>query len=65
MKKQLLSIIYLQHSAIYLAIAVAILGIGISTNAEAKGAKSKASHKFKGSIEGQYRTNDNVSAAPS
>ena len=65
MKKQLPSIIYLQRSAIYLAIAVAVLGIGISTNAEAKGAKPKAGHKFKGSIEGQYRTNDNVSVAPS
>jgi hypothetical protein len=52
----------MQRSALFLAIAVAALGTA-STDAWAK--QPKAGHKFKGSVEVQYRTNNNISVAPS
>lgn len=55
----------MQRSALFLAIAVATLGLAGATDAVAKEAKSKAGHKFKGSVEVQYRSNDNITVAPS
>lgn len=55
----------MQRSTIFLAIAVAALGTAAIADAEAKDKRPKAGHKFKGSVEVQYRSNDNITVAPS
>ena len=52
----------MQRSALFLASAVVALGTA-SSDAWAK--QPKTGHKFKGSVEVQYRTNNNISVAPS
>ncbi|MGL6291224.1 MAG: MtrB/PioB family outer membrane beta-barrel protein [Silanimonas sp.] len=53
----------MQRSTLVLAIAAAALAVtGV---AEARDARSKAGHRFKGSVELQYRSNDNIAIAPS
>lgn len=47
------------------AIAIAVAGLCAGTDSLAKEAKSKVGHKFKGSIEVQHRSNDNIGIAPS
>ncbi len=44
--------------------AIAVAALGCATDSLAKESKSKAGHKFKGSVEMQYRTNNNIGAAP-
>jgi hypothetical protein len=46
------------------AIAIAVAGVCGVTDSVAKDTKSKAGHKFKGSVEVQYRTNKNIGLAP-
>lgn len=53
----------MRRNILYVAIAVAALGCG--TDSEAKESKSKAGHQFRGSVEVRYRTNENISVAPS
>lgn len=48
-----------------LAVAIAVATLGVSTEGLAADAKPKTGHSFKGSLEGQYRTNSNISVAPS
>ncbi len=53
----------MQRSTLVLAIAAAAMVVtGV---AEAREARSKAGHRFKGSVELQYRSNDNIAIAPS
>lgn len=53
----------MQRSTLVLAIAAAAMVVtGV---AEAREARSKAGHRFKGSIALQYRSNDNIAIAPS
>lgn len=53
----------MQRNALFAAIAIAALSLAV--NAEAAAKKPKSGHKFKGGIEVQDRSNDNISAAPS
>jgi long-subunit fatty acid transport protein len=53
----------MQRSTLSLAIAVAVLALTGSADVLAK--KAKPGHQFKGSVEVQYRSNDNISIAPS
>ncbi len=55
----------MQRNALFVAIALAALGTFAAGDALAAKSKPKAGHKFKGSVEVQYRTNDNISVAPS
>lgn len=48
-----------------LSMAIAMAMTGIAADTMAADAKAKSGHKFKGSIEGQYRTNTNINVAPS
>lgn len=48
-----------------LTLAIVIATTGVAADAMAADAKAKSGHKFKGSIEGQYRTNSNINVAPS
>ena len=52
----------MRRNLLFLAVAVAALGT--ATDSLAAG-KSKSGHKFKGNVELQYRTNNNISVAPS
>lgn len=52
----------MQRSTLFLAIAVAALVIAGVT--DAREARSNAGHRFKGSVEVQYRSNDNIAVAP-
>lgn len=52
----------MRHNLLFLAVAVAALGT--ATDSLAAG-KSKSGHNFKGNVELQYRTNNNISVAPS
>jgi hypothetical protein len=55
----------MQRSTLVLALAAAaVVAVG-ATDAEAREARSKAGHRFKGSVELQVRSNDNVAIAPS
>ena len=47
-----------------LFLAVAVVALGTATDSLAAG-KSKSGHNFKGNVELQYRTNNNISVAPS
>lgn len=55
----------MQRSTLSLAIAVVALAVACPTEALAKKAKPKSGHQFKGSVEVQYRSNENVSIASS
>ncbi len=48
-----------------LPVAIAIAMTGVAADSMAADAKATSGHKFKGSIEGQYRTNSNIGVAPS
>lgn len=48
-----------------LFVAITVAALGCATDSLAKERKSKAGHQFKGTVEVQYRTNKNISAAPS
>lgn len=48
-----------------LFVAIAVTALGCATDSLAKEKKSKAGHQIKGTVEVQYRTNNNISAAPS
>lgn len=48
-----------------LFVAIAVAALGCATDSLAKERKSKAGHQFKGTVEVQYRTSNNIGAAPS
>lgn len=52
----------MQRTILFAAIAIAVLGS--ASESWAKSGKSKAGHSFKGSVEVQYRSNNNISIAP-
>lgn len=55
----------MQRSTLFLAIAAAALVVTGATDVEARESRSKAGHRFKGSVELQVRSNDNIAIAPS
>ena len=48
-----------------LSAAIMIAALGIASNAVAADAAPASGSKFKGSVEAQYRSNSNISVAPS
>lgn len=55
----------MQRGTFFLALATAALVVIGATDAQAREARSKAGHRFNGSIELQYRSNDNIAIARS